>query len=232
MIVKILPGSDQKHESARKRQTETMKGGGFFFFEWVVVFAKKVVNRATRGVALAGCDHNNIYKYFRKQGAKIGEGCVISVKSLGSEPYLVSLGDHVWISKGVIFHTHDGGAWVMRDKKNPFLAVYGPIVIEDNCLIGVGVQLLPNIRIGKNSIIGAGSVVISSIPPNSIVMGVPARPISSFSKYREKCLERWEEQKPLDLDANKDGWSQSSDARDKMRRHLTEIFSDQPVKEN
>ncbi|GAI46775.1 unnamed protein product, partial [marine sediment metagenome] len=125
----------------------------------------------------------------------IGENCDILVSSLGTEPYLVRIGNHVFISPGVVFHTHDGGVWIFREEV-PDIRVFGPIIIEDNCIIGQGAILLPNIRIGRNSIVGAGSVVISDVPPNSIVMGVPARAISSIHKYKERCITRWKEQKP------------------------------------
>lgn len=50
-----------------------------------------------------------------------------------------------------------------------------PIVIEDDVWIGMGVKLLPGIRIGTGSIIGAGSVVTTDIPPFSIAMGIPCK---------------------------------------------------------
>lgn len=190
---------------------------------WIVTFLQKAFRKAARVVVLLGYDHNTIYKYFRKQGAKIGEGCVIVPKSLGPEPYLVSLGNHVWISRDVVVHTNDGGVWVLRDKY-PDINVFGPITIEDNCIIGVGAQLLPNIRIGRNSIVGAGSVVISDVAPYSIVMGVPARPMGSLAKYEEKCLARWRIQKPPDLDTSKKHWSRSRHKKEKFRRHLTALY--------
>ena len=51
-------------------------------------------------------------------------------------------------------------------------------------------------RYRVHSVIGAGSVVISDIPPNSIAMGVPARVIGSTIKYKERSLAIWNEQKP------------------------------------
>jgi acetyltransferase-like isoleucine patch superfamily enzyme len=201
------------------------------FLKWIATFLQKALRKAATVIVLAGYDHNSIYKYFRKKGAKIGEGCVISTKSLGTEPYLVSLGNHVWISRDVIFHTHDGGVWVLRDQY-PNLDVYGPIIIEDNCIIGTRAQLLPNIRIGRNSVVGAGSVVISDVPPYSIVMGVPARPISSFSKYEEKCLAQDKVQKPPDADATKIPWDQSREAKNKKRRRLMELFQNQAKQED
>ena len=52
--------------------------------------------------------------------------------------------------------------------------VKGPI-IEDNVLIGAGANILPGIKIGRNSIIGAGSVVTKDVEPFSFVIGVPGR---------------------------------------------------------
>ncbi|MGO5523159.1 acyltransferase [Phocaeicola plebeius] len=57
----------------------------------------------------------------------------------------------------------------------------GPIFIEDNVWIGDKVSILPNVRIGKSSIIAANSVVTKDIPPFSIAAGIPAKVIKSIS---------------------------------------------------
>ena len=54
-----------------------------------------------------------------------------------------------------------------------------PIVIEDDVWIGARVIILPGVRVGKGSIIGAGSVVTHDVAPYSIVGGNPARLIRS-----------------------------------------------------
>jgi len=59
------------------------------------------------------------------------------------------------------------------------LAINGP-VIEDNVKIGAGATLLPNITIGKNAVVGAGSVVTRDIRSNTLVMGIPARLIRNL----------------------------------------------------
>jgi len=51
----------------------------------------------------------------------------------------------------------------------------GPVIIEDNVWIGEGVAIMPNVRIGKNSIVGANAVVTKDVPENSVVGGNPAR---------------------------------------------------------
>jgi acetyltransferase-like isoleucine patch superfamily enzyme len=50
-----------------------------------------------------------------------------------------------------------------------------PIVIEDNVFLGFNCFVLKGVTIGKNSVIGANSVVISNIPPNSFAMGNPCK---------------------------------------------------------
>lgn len=171
-----------------------------------------------------------IAEHFRQQGAQVGERCYIVPRSLGMEPYLVKIGHHVAIASGVLFNTHDGGSWLFRDEV-PDMQIFGPIVIEDNCIIGANAILFANIRIGPNSIVGAGSIVISDVPPNTIVMGVPARPFGSVDKYKEKCVERWNVQRPPDavLEPGETWWNSRhfEQNRGKLRRHLLHIFRDQ-----
>lgn len=171
-----------------------------------------------------------VAEYLRKQGAQIGEGCYIIPKYIGPEPYLVKIGNRVGIAAGVTFVTHDGGVWIFRDEV-PDMQVFGPIVIEDGCLIGQNAILFPSIRIGRNSIVGAGSVVITDVPPDTIVMGVPARPWGSVEKYKEKCLARWRAQRPPDavVEPGATWWTSRdfSKNRERLQRHLTELFRDQ-----
>jgi acetyltransferase-like isoleucine patch superfamily enzyme len=191
---------------------------------------RKLVARLRASYELRKYSPTTIAEYLRRQGSQIGEGCFIVPTILGTEPYLVKIGNHVAIAQGVIFGTHDGAAWIFRDQV-PDTQVFGPIVIEDNCIIGNNVILLPNIRIGRNSVVGAGSVVISDVPPNSVIMGVPARPFGSVDKYREKCLERWRAQRPPDaiLEPGETWWNSKhfSENREKLKRHLMQLFREQ-----
>ncbi len=157
----------------------------------LAVYFKKVKT----AVELGKYDRFTIAEYFRNQGAQVGEGCNIIPRTLGPEPYLVKIGNRVSIATGVTFVTHDGAARVFLEDQEPDIRVFGTITIEDGCVIGQNVVLMPNIKIGKNSIVGAGSVVISDLPPNIVAMGVPARVLSSIEAYKRKTLARWEEQR-------------------------------------
>lgn len=173
-------------------------------------------------------DRYSIAEYLRKKGSQIGDNCSIIPTDLGTEPYLVKIGNRVAIAAGVKFMTHEGGARIFKGEI-PDIQLFGPIVIEDNCMIGEGAVLCPNITIGKNSIVGANSVVIMDVPPETIVMGVPARPLGSVAKFREKCVEGWKVQRPPDciIESGEDWWytKHFADNREKLKRHLLKVFS-------
>ncbi len=61
------------------------------------------------------------------------------------------------------------------------------VYIEENVWIGAGAIIVPGVRIGKNSVIGAGSVVTKDIPENVVAVGNPCRVLRKISEYeREK----------------------------------------------
>lgn len=125
----------------------------------------------------------------RDRGLTIGEGCeILNGYELGTEPYLVSIGNNVRITGGAKIVTHDGGCWVLR-KKYPELEncdLFGRVVIGDNCHIGMNAMIMPGVTIGRDCIVGACAVVTHDIPDGTVVAGVPARPICTVEEYRLK----------------------------------------------
>lgn len=109
----------------------------------------------------------NPIEYARKLGVKVGNECRFTGNpGWGSEPWLIQIGNHVLLSADIKFITHDASTFLFRDTeeyKNVFK--FAPIVIHDNCFIGVRATILSGVEIGTNSIVGAGSLVTRSIPP-------------------------------------------------------------------
>jgi acetyltransferase-like isoleucine patch superfamily enzyme len=115
-------------------------------------------------------------KLLRRQGMRIGSGCVIYAKDFSTEPYLIEIGNKVSVGNGTKFLTHDGSVDIFRNEY-PLMDVFGTIKIGDNTQIGLNTLIMPNTEIGSNCVIAAGSVVRGKIPDNSVAMGNPAKVI-------------------------------------------------------
>ncbi|WP_127498095.1 acyltransferase [Paenibacillus glycanilyticus] len=127
--------------------------------------------------------------YLRNKGIlKLGVGCEIYEReSLGSEPYLIKLGNRVRVPAGVRFITHDGGMWVLRNLGwNEKADKMGKIEVGDNVFFGINSIIMPGVTIGSNVIIGASSVVTKNIPDNMVYAGIPAKPICMIEDYYNK----------------------------------------------
>ena len=103
----------------------------------------------------------------------------------------IYIGDNVMMGPNVTLCT--AGHPVDPELRRQVYQYNFPITIEENVWLGAGVIVLPGVTIGKNSVIGAGSVVTRDIPADVVAMGTPcrvARPISEwdreyyFRKYR------------------------------------------------
>lgn len=133
----------------------------------------------------------NPVSYARKIGVRM-EGSVTiygsSYSMFSAEPYLVTLGNNVYVSVDACFVCHDGGVLPFR-KDTPDLDLAAPIIVRDNVFIGMRAIILKGVEIGENSIVGAGAVVTKSVPPNSIVGGNPAKIISTTDAYLSKARE-------------------------------------------
>lgn len=125
--------------------------------------------------------------YMKKVGVNFPEGKVYLYGRVewGSEPWIITLGENVYITDGVKFITHDGGTLLYR-KYVPDLEITKPIVVGNDVYFGNNVIIMPGVTIGSNVVIGAGAVVTKDIPDNSVAVGVPARVIKTADEYFEK----------------------------------------------
>ncbi|WP_329416440.1 sugar O-acetyltransferase [Streptomyces sp. NBC_00704] len=91
----------------------------------------------------------------------------------------IRIGDGVMIAPSVTLTTT--GHPVHPSRREDFGRFSEPIVIEDKVWIGGNAVVLPGVRIGYGSVIGAGSVVSRSIPPMSVALGAPCRVIRAIT---------------------------------------------------
>lgn len=64
-----------------------------------------------------------------------------------------------------------------------------PSIVKDNAVIGGGVTILPNVVVGENSMVAAGSIVTKNVPSGMVVKGIPARVVMTREEYEVKRLE-------------------------------------------
>lgn len=152
----------------------------------IKIIIKNIVSSCYR---LTINNENRIEKY-RKKGMKIGDDCRIYTDNIGSEPYLIEIGDNVTISNDVQFITHDGGIHVLRKDKLKNADLVGKIIVGNNTFVGAKSIIMPGITIGDNVIVGAGSIVTKSVENNVVICGVPAKKIKTIEEYYEDVKDK------------------------------------------
>ena len=92
---------------------------------------------------------------------------------------LITIGDNVLLGPRVGLYT---ASHALDARERIMGGCYAhPIVIEDNVWIGAGVHIMGGVTIGRNSVIGAGSVVTKDVPENVIAAGVPCKVIREIT---------------------------------------------------
>ncbi|OZH52437.1 hypothetical protein AFK68_24355 [Hydrocoleum sp. CS-953] len=141
-----------------------------------------------------GADNNRI---IIGDNVMIGRSSVISCKNgnitIGENSNIamncfIQSAKEVNIGKNVLFAAYcyviGGGDHETERTDIPIIAqgqIVKGITIEDNCWIGASVKVLDGVKIGRDSIIGAGAVVTKDIPDYAIAVGVPAKVVKTRS---------------------------------------------------
>lgn len=106
----------------------------------------------------------------------------------------VSIGDNTLIASKVFISDHNHGSYNGDNQSSPKekpiarKLEYSKIVIGSNVWIGEFVAILPGVTIGDGAIIGAMSVVTKDIPPYTIAVGCPARPIKKYDEITKEWI--------------------------------------------
>ena len=110
--------------------------------------------------------------YWRFMGIEIGRNTFISFKAnLDVRRGKIRIGNNVEIEKGTCILSHTGYQEIKEGEQT---------VIEDNVKILIKAVILPGVKIGKNSVVGAGAIVMRDIPPNVHAFGNPAKVVDKI----------------------------------------------------
>ena len=129
----------------------------------------------------------NVFNYRNLSTSRIniGSDCVVGAGCLITGQGGVDIGDSVIIAPKVMILPVD------HICDNPDLPIKEqgleakPIVVESNAWIGAGAIILGGVKIGKGSVIGAGSVVTADVPPRCVAAGNPARVIKNLDDAKK-----------------------------------------------
>lgn len=102
-----------------------------------------------------------------------------------SHCYLVSIGDHCGFGEECLLLCHDAQMDEFLD-----IARLGRVTIHESCHLGARCIVLPGVEIGPRTIVGAGSVINKSLPPDTVCAGNPARVICTLNEYLQKHRDR------------------------------------------
>lgn len=131
---------------------------------------------------------------FRGGGGTVGKNIRLYSRSNitidMTRPWLLTIGDNVMLTKGVIILTHDYSKAVLKNLYGDDIGEGAETVIGNNCFIGMNSIVLMGTHIGNNVIVGAGSVVYGTIPDNVVIAGNPARVICTIEEHYEKRKQR------------------------------------------
>ncbi|MCD4832939.1 MAG: acyltransferase [Bacteroidales bacterium] len=143
-----------------------------------VSFIRRVLSKT--GIILAkSFPYYKIRRYGLKIcGFKLGKDVYIAedlivTHNISEKSCHLRIGDRVAIGPRVTILLASDANWSKLMEKIPYIK--GTVELCNDCWIGAGVIIMPNVKIGESSIVGAGSVVIKDVPPFTIVAGVPAK---------------------------------------------------------
>ncbi len=125
------------------------------------------------------------YLKYHKKLYSMGDFCSILPSANITDPAYVRMGNNVRLSECTIFG-HDGSVNMLNVAYGLKLDRVGKTDIKDNVFIGHGAIVMPDVTIGPNAIIGAGTIVTKNVPEGVVVAGNPAKEICKIDAIVDK----------------------------------------------
>lgn len=116
---------------------------------------------------------------YRQMGVRIGRDVFVGLESyLDCQfPELITIEDEVTVSVRVTVVVHDDARRLDRVEPGAGDGTVAPVHLRRGCYLGAGCLILPGVTVGERAVVAAGAVVTRDVEPETVVAGVPARPI-------------------------------------------------------
>jgi acetyltransferase-like isoleucine patch superfamily enzyme len=169
MVAKKSRSSKKSHSSRKPKVPNLISpkaklGSNVRVWNFAYVGGDSSIGDNTKIGSLAHVDYNVV----------IGKNC--KIEGLAYIAPLSRIGDNVFIGPGAVL-TND--PYPLSDK------MIG-VTVEDGALICARAVVKAGVKIGRNSVVGMGAVVTKDVPPDTVVVGVPARVAYSREEYEKK----------------------------------------------
>lgn len=166
-----------KGRGIRLKGKVNLEGNGFLYLGPRICFHKGGIptelNTQDQGIIEIGAD------------TMINYGCILNAMER------ITIGSRCRLGYSVVIldcHMHH-----IEPQRRHLKPSSQPVIIEDDVWIGTRAVILPGVRIGYGSVIGAGSIVTEDVPPMTVVAGSPAKPIKKIAakSSAESSYEEW-----------------------------------------
>ena len=121
-----------------------------------------------------------VYANWGLKNVHVGKNVVFNFSCRFVDDADITIGDNTMLGPGVCISTAEHP--LSPELRRNGLQYNKPVHIEDNVWIGSGAVILAGVTIGRNAVIGAGSVVTKDIPADSLALGIPAKVIRSITE--------------------------------------------------
>jgi len=163
---------------------KTLKEFDEELFDFLLKFTGEMPKRFGKFLAMYYPDARIRKLYSKYIGIEMGNGTYanLGIKVASDDAGIhVHIGDYVSIAPNVTFvcswSANNGTEINTLDYVKEKLTKQGDIFVEDNVWIGANVTIMPGVKIGRCSVIGAGSIVFNDVEPYSVYAGIPAKKI-------------------------------------------------------